>query len=125
FERAAGYLGCDSGPMHLAAAVGAPVVALFFRSNPYHYAPLGPGNTVVLLADPYGVEDARWNELPDRAQLVRAESAPAESRAGRPRSDDEAVLRIAQAVDSTWRSTGAGPDSTERPRVLQDPRERV
>jgi ADP-heptose:LPS heptosyltransferase len=31
----------DTGPMHLAAAVGAPIVALFGPSNPLRYGPLG------------------------------------------------------------------------------------
>jgi ADP-heptose:LPS heptosyltransferase len=32
-ERAALFVGCDSGPAHLAAAVGTPVVALFSGTN--------------------------------------------------------------------------------------------
>jgi hypothetical protein len=36
------YIGNDSGPTHLAAAVGAPVVALFGPSDPAIWAPRGP-----------------------------------------------------------------------------------
>jgi len=37
----------DSGPMHLAAAVGTPVVALFGRSDPSEFGPLGLGHTII------------------------------------------------------------------------------
>ena len=40
------YIGNDSGPSHLAAAVGTPVVALFGPSNPIVWAPRGPHVTV-------------------------------------------------------------------------------
>jgi hypothetical protein len=36
------YIGNDSGPTHLAAAVGTPVVALFGASDPAVWAPRGP-----------------------------------------------------------------------------------
>jgi heptosyltransferase-3 len=36
------FIGNDSGPAHLAAAVGTPVVALFGPSNPAIWAPRGP-----------------------------------------------------------------------------------
>lgn len=39
--EAAAYLGNDSGPTHLAAAVGTPTVALFGATNPTHFAPRG------------------------------------------------------------------------------------
>jgi ADP-heptose:LPS heptosyltransferase len=32
--RAAAFIGLDSGPMHLAASVGTPVVAIFSTQNP-------------------------------------------------------------------------------------------
>ena len=37
----------DSGPMHLAAAVGTPVVALFGPTDPARTGPYGPGHRVV------------------------------------------------------------------------------
>lgn len=37
----------DTGPMHLAAAVGTPVVAVFGPSDPARYAPLDEGHRVV------------------------------------------------------------------------------
>jgi ADP-heptose:LPS heptosyltransferase len=40
-QRAGLYVGHDSGPTHLAAAVGAPTVAIFGPTDPQVYAPLG------------------------------------------------------------------------------------
>jgi lipopolysaccharide heptosyltransferase II len=37
----------DSGPMHLAAALGVPVVALFGPTDPARTGPYGPGHTVI------------------------------------------------------------------------------
>jgi heptosyltransferase-2 len=37
----------DSGPMHLAAAVGSRVIAIFGSTEPMHTGPLGPGHRVV------------------------------------------------------------------------------
>ena len=44
---AAVYVGNDSGASHLAAAVGAPTVALFGPTDPRHFRPLGPSVRVV------------------------------------------------------------------------------
>lgn len=43
------YIGNDSGISHLAAAVGAPVVALFGPTNPRIWAPRGPRVTILPL----------------------------------------------------------------------------
>ena len=37
----------DSGPMHVAAAVGTPVVAIFGPTNPRRTGPYGPGHQVL------------------------------------------------------------------------------
>jgi len=44
------YIGNDSGPTHLAAAVGTPVVALFGPSDPAVWAPRGPHVTIAAAA---------------------------------------------------------------------------
>jgi ADP-heptose:LPS heptosyltransferase len=46
------FLGNDSGPMHLAAAVGTRVVALFGGASPVQWGPLGEGHTVLRSGDP-------------------------------------------------------------------------
>jgi ADP-heptose:LPS heptosyltransferase len=49
------YLGNDSGPLHFAACVGLPVLALFGPESPEVYGPpLRPGNTVLYRAEPCG-----------------------------------------------------------------------
>jgi ADP-heptose:LPS heptosyltransferase len=46
-KRLAIFVTGDTGPMHLAAAVGTPVVALFGPSVPARYAPLTTDSRVV------------------------------------------------------------------------------
>jgi|GEM_PF-139183 len=48
------YVGNDAGPMHVAAAVGTPVVAVFGSSCRHRYIPWGEGHTVVGLDLPCG-----------------------------------------------------------------------
>jgi heptosyltransferase-1 len=47
-RRAAVLVGGDSGPMHLAAALGIPLVALFGPTDPERNGPRGPGVKIVL-----------------------------------------------------------------------------
>jgi lipopolysaccharide heptosyltransferase I len=47
YESVACLISTDTGPMHLAAAVGAPVVALFAPTAPWRTGPYGPGHIVV------------------------------------------------------------------------------
>ncbi len=46
-ERCEVCLTCDSGPMHIAAAVGTPTVTLFGPTNPVRHRPYGTGHTVI------------------------------------------------------------------------------
>ena len=47
-EQACLYVGNDTGPMHIAAAVGTPAVAIFSaRDFPQHWYPLGGGHVVL------------------------------------------------------------------------------
>ncbi|MCE2414464.1 lipopolysaccharide heptosyltransferase II [Candidatus Poribacteria bacterium] len=46
-ERCEVCLTCDSGPMHIAAAVGTPTVALFGPTDPVLHRPYGIGHTVI------------------------------------------------------------------------------
>lgn len=100
-RAARGYVGCDSGVMHLAVALGIPTVALFFQSNPYHYGPLGSRHRTVLLADPYQVRDAVWARPLEglaRSPLIRAESAAEASLEGLPATGPEAVEAVLRAA---------------------------
>lgn len=56
---AAGYVGNDSGVTHLAAAVGAPTVALFGPTSPVHFRPLGRRVEVVAAPRMEAVETPR------------------------------------------------------------------
>ncbi len=46
-ERCELCLTCDSGPMHIAAAVGTPCIALFGPTDPIRHEPYGKGHTIV------------------------------------------------------------------------------
>ncbi|MBD3236397.1 MAG: hypothetical protein GF330_06825, partial [Candidatus Eisenbacteria bacterium] len=43
------YIGSDAGPLHVAAAAGAPTISLFVTSDPLRYAPLGGRHEALLL----------------------------------------------------------------------------
>lgn len=50
--RARLFVGCDTGPMHLAAALGVPVVALFGPADPARTGPFGAGHVIVRVPPP-------------------------------------------------------------------------
>jgi len=71
----------DTGPMHLAHAVGTPVVAVFGPSDPVRYAPRGPFDRVVRIDLPCApcnrirLPPARCQgKIPDCLALVSADS---------------------------------------------------
>jgi heptosyltransferase II len=70
-EKAAVYLGADTGMSHLAAAVGTPTVVIFGPTNPRRYAPRG--DKVVILADDesYRLPDTDLRKARSAASLPR------------------------------------------------------
>jgi heptosyltransferase-1 len=58
-RRASLVIGGDTGPVHLAAALGTPVVALFGPTDPARNGPHFPGARVRVLRDPSSVTDHR------------------------------------------------------------------
>jgi heptosyltransferase II len=74
-ERAALFVGPDTGLSHIAAAVGAPTVAIFGPTNPRRYRPLGSSVRVVAAPGSCAVPDVdlrrRHATAPDaRIELV-------------------------------------------------------
>ncbi|MBZ0277880.1 MAG: glycosyltransferase family 9 protein [Anaerolineae bacterium] len=59
FSRARVVLGPDSGPLHLAAAVGAPTVALFGPADPVEFRPWGPPDKHYVLTSDIGCRPCR------------------------------------------------------------------
>jgi heptosyltransferase-1 len=57
-------VGGDSGPMHLAAALGVPLVALFGPTDPARNGPWGPGPMAVL-RDPSALTSYKRSDEPD------------------------------------------------------------
>jgi 3-deoxy-D-manno-octulosonic-acid transferase/heptosyltransferase-1 len=48
YKKARFVITTDSGPMHLAAAVGTPVIALFGPTDPARTGPYGEGHTIII-----------------------------------------------------------------------------
>lgn len=61
--RASAFLGNDSGPSHLAAAVGLPGLALFRASDPTAFAPRGEHFAWLLLDGGADAVDRAWEAL--------------------------------------------------------------
>ena len=59
FARSQVVLGPDSGPLHLAAAVGTPTVTLFGPADPVEFGPWGPGSQHIVLTSTIGCRPCR------------------------------------------------------------------
>ncbi|MBZ9768427.1 glycosyltransferase family 9 protein [Mesorhizobium sp. CA6] len=65
FKQARLFLGNDSGPMHMAAAVGTPVVGLFGLQSPIHWGPVGAPSVAVCPSMPCDCVGGDLCERPD------------------------------------------------------------
>ena len=74
YRRTQVLLTTDSGPMHLAAAVGTTVVALFGPTAPWRTGPYGPGHTVLragISCSPCFKKDCLTTDYEERACMKR------------------------------------------------------
>ncbi|MFB3815182.1 MAG: glycosyltransferase family 9 protein [Terriglobales bacterium] len=67
-RRARLFVGGDTGPMHLAAALGVPVVAIFGPTNPARNGPYG--TQAIVLRSPESVTSHSRRAQPDAAMLT-------------------------------------------------------
>lgn len=73
FERARVVVTTDSGPMHIAAATGAPLVALFGPEDPAHTGPRGrPGQVVILRGKSKPRDPRAWHADLSAGEAVEA-----------------------------------------------------
>jgi heptosyltransferase-1 len=78
-RRARLFIGGDTGPMHLAAALGIPVVAIFGPTNPARNGPFGSRN--IVLRSPASPTTHSRRAQPDRGMLeISAEEVVAAAR---------------------------------------------
>ena len=72
-ERAVLFLGVDSAPMHMAAAVGVPVIALFGPSGERSWGPWGDGHIVIsspFLCRPCGQDGCLGSKRSDCLEAI-------------------------------------------------------
>ena len=70
-SRAALFVGADSGPLHLASAVGCPSVALFGPKDPEIYGPCNPRSRIVRKPGEDGVASMASIEVQDALAAAR------------------------------------------------------
>ncbi len=66
-QRASLVIAVDSAPVHLADALGTPVIALFGPTNPFHWRPRKPGSQVIQLGE-------TMTDIPPEAVLAAVQS---------------------------------------------------
>jgi len=120
-ERAALYVGPDTVTTHLAAAVGAPTVALFGPSNPVKWGPWPKGCDAVLRPTSFAVRSSsatsRWCRA--QATVYRAAGRLRPSRRQRERVSADAGCRDSDRGRGNLFAANAGA-GVESP-VLKQP----
>jgi lipopolysaccharide heptosyltransferase III len=95
-ERAALFIGVDSAPMHMATALGVPVVALFGPSGEHNWGPRGDGHVVLtspFLCRPCGKDGCLGSKRSDCLEAITSDvvvqAAERLLAPGRPRGEGE------------------------------------
>ncbi|OPY90338.1 MAG: Lipopolysaccharide core heptosyltransferase RfaQ [Syntrophus sp. PtaU1.Bin208] len=92
------FIGIDSGPMHMAAAVGTPVLAIFGPSRPWRWGPWGEGQVVV---------QKNWDCVPCGKKGCRNDGG--ESRCLMELTPDEVLLPVERKLDQISRQRALNP----------------
>ncbi len=95
-ERAALFIGVDSAPMHMAAALGVPVIALFGPSGEHNWGPWGDGHVVLsspYLCRPCGEDGCLGSKRSDCLEAISAQQVMAAAEQILSRSFASAVQR--------------------------------
>lgn len=71
-KGAGGFIGADSGPTHVAAAMGLPTLALFGPTDPARWAPIGPLVSVLAPPSPRGMAWLNPLDVASRATTLFA-----------------------------------------------------
>ena len=110
-RRAAAVVGVDSGPMHLAAALGKPGVAIYGPTDPARNGPYG--GTFTVLRSPAAVTTYKRTEQPDASMREITPDQVFEAL--------EAILSAASKRGETWMSVFPKPyaDVVARLRVAR------
>ena len=97
-ERCSLYVGNDSGPMHIAAALGVPTVGIYGPSNPNRTAPRGAdGITHIAVSAGFSCSPCRERFFKECPSLPSSDSRP-------PCLNEVSVDQVAVAVDRVLQS---------------------
>ena len=112
--RAAFVVGVDTGLLHLAAALGVPLVAIFLGTEPGQHGPLGAGKIEIVgaLGEMPSVDDVARRRGADRALARRLHAA----RAASPPAPDRPRYRACSGDGARGRSAcGRAGSRVSRP----------
>jgi heptosyltransferase-3 len=108
-RRSCLFLGVDSAPMHVAAAVGTPVVALFGPSGEHNWRPWGEGHVVVakdLFCRPCGQDGCNGSKRSDCLEMITEAEVIAAVDAQLRR---QGLPAEPAAAGTPWRAGGVAP----------------
>jgi heptosyltransferase-3 len=92
------FIGIDSGPMHMAAAVNTPVLAIFGPSRPWRWGPSGKGQVIV---------QKKWGCVPCGKKGCRNDGG--ESRCLTELTHDEVLLAVEAKLEEIFRDQNINP----------------